>query len=132
MKRTLKLRTFRHGDAPKRGEGLRIGTARRPPRGASKKEWGEYFDVWFPVVAPSEALIRRYKGRKMDYREFCGNYEREVMGRAESRQAIDLLAAMALRMPISIGCYCEDESRCHRSHLRKMIERAARGGVNCA
>lgn len=93
--------------------------------GRAGRSGGEYFDVWFPVVAPSEGLIRRYKGRTMDYRKFCAAYEREVLGRAESRQGIELLAAMARRMPISVGCYCEEESRCHRAHLRKMIERAA-------
>ncbi len=125
MKNTLKLRTFRIGDAPKRGEGLRIGTARRPPRGASKAQWKDYFDVWFPMVAPSEELIRRYK-RDEDYAKFCASYERELLDHAESRQAVELLAAMALRIPVSVGCYCEDESRCHRSYLRKLIERAAR------
>ena len=126
MKKALKLRTFRHGDAPKRGEGLRIGTTRRPPRGATRKQWSDYFDVWFPVLAPSAALLRRSKrSQTMDYRGFCASYERELLGRAESRQALDLLAALALRVPISIGCYCEDESRCHRTHLRKLIERAA-------
>ena len=62
----------------------------------------------------------------MDYRGFCASYERELLSSAESRQALQLLAAMAQRMPISIGCYCKDESRCHRTHLRKLIERAAR------
>jgi uncharacterized protein YeaO (DUF488 family) len=76
------------------------------------------------MVAPSEELIHRYQ-REGDYRKFCASYEREVLGHAESRQAIELLAAMARRMPISIGCYCEDESRCHRAHLRKIIARAA-------
>src|SRR5437899_11678348 len=118
MKKALKLRTFKHGDTPKRGEGLRIGTTRRPPRGATKKEWPDYFDVWFPVLAPSAALLRRYKlSQTMDYHGFCATYERELLGSAESRQALDLLAALALRTPISIGCYCADESSCHRKHL---------------
>jgi uncharacterized protein YeaO (DUF488 family) len=117
----LKLRTFRYGDPPRRGEGLRIGTTRRPPRGVRKEEWIRqgWFDVWFPVVAPSEKLLRRMPAN------FFAAYEREVLGRAESRQAIELLAALARRMPISVGCYCEDESRCHRTHLRTLIERAA-------
>lgn len=127
MKKVLKLRTFKHGDTPKRGEGLRIGTTRRPPRGKTKDEWSESFDVWFPVLAPSAALLQRRKRSKtMDHDGFCASYERELIGRAESRQALDFLAAMALRIPISIGCYCDDESNCHRSHLRKLIERAAR------
>lgn len=124
MKRTLKLRTFRYGDAPKRGEGLRIGTTRRPPRGVKKEQWKDYFDVWFPVLAPSADLIRSYM-QKGDYEAFCKSYEREVLGTPESRHSLELVAAIALRMPTSVGCFCEDESRCHRKHLRKLIERAA-------
>jgi uncharacterized protein YeaO (DUF488 family) len=130
MNKTLKLRTYRCGDAPKRGEGLRIGTTRRPPRGVPRSRWQRenYFDVWFPVVAPSEGLVRRFlHGDSMTYQKFCASYERELMGRAESRQALELLAALARRTPISVGCYCEDESRCHRAHLRKLIERASKG-----
>jgi uncharacterized protein YeaO (DUF488 family) len=116
----LKLRTFRYGDPPKRGEGLRIGTTRRPPRGVSKARWSDYFDVWFPVVAPSDKLLR---SRPFGFKP----YEREVLGRAESRQAVELLAALALRTPISIGCFCADEEHCHRSYLRSIIERTAEG-----
>lgn len=127
MTRTLKLGTFRYGEPPRRGQGLRIGTTRRPPRGATKKEWGEYFDVWFPVLAPSDALLRRTRQRaKFDYKRFCASYEKELLGKAETRQAVELLAALALRMPISVGCFCEDESVYHRSHLRKLIERTGR------
>lgn len=129
MKKVPKLRTFRHGDAPKRGEGLRIGTTRRPPRGVPRLRWqrDDHFDVWFPVLAPSAALLRRFnRSQTMSYKDFCASYERELLASAESRQAVELLAALALRTAISIGCYCEDESTCHRSHLRKLIERAAR------
>jgi uncharacterized protein YeaO (DUF488 family) len=122
-----KLQTFQHGQAPMRGQGLRIGTTRRPPRGVTKKEWSAYFDVWFPVVAPSLNLLRRFqRSQTMSYKEFCQKYERELLAKTESRQALDLLAAIAQRMPISIGCYCADESRCHRKHLLKLIVRAAR------
>ena len=117
-KKALKLRTFRHGDAPKRGEGLRIGTTRRPPRGKTKDQWGDYFDVWFPILAPSDKLLA---SRPFGF----ARYERELYSRAESRQALQLLAHIALRTPISIGCYCEDESHCHRSYLHKLIEREA-------
>ena len=119
MNKSLKLHTFRYGEAPKRGEGLRIGATRRPPRGVPKDRWGEYFDVWFPILAPSAKLLAR--------RPFTfASYERDVNSRAESRQALQLLAHLALRTPISIGCFCEDESRCHRSYLRKLIEQEAR------
>jgi uncharacterized protein YeaO (DUF488 family) len=126
LKQALKLKTFRYGDLPKRGEGLRIGTTRRPPRGVRKNHWHDYFDVWFPLLAPSQKLLRRAKRGSIDYRTFCSSYERELFGSAESKQALELMAALALRTPMSIGCYCEDESRCHRSHLRKLIVRAAR------
>ena len=119
MKKALKLRTFCYSDPPKRGEGLRIGTTRRPPRGVTKDYWTDYFDVWFPVVAPSEKLFR---SRPFGF----ARYEREVLGRAESRQAVELLAALALRTPISIGCFCADEEHCHRSYLRRIIERTAK------
>ena len=119
MNKALRLRTFRYGDPPERGEGLRIGTTRRPPRGVTKDRWGDYFDVWFPVLAPSEKLFRN---RPFGF----DRYERELLGRAESRQAVELLAALALRTPISIGCFCADEEHCHRSYLRLLIERAAK------
>ncbi len=88
------------------------------------------FDVWFPVAAPSEAFLRRWQKRlrtagPAEIRAFRAGYERELLGRAESRQAVELLAALARRMPLSIGCFCEDESRCHRAHLRVLIERVA-------
>jgi len=125
MKRPLKLRTFNYYDAPKRGEGLRIGTTRRPPRGATKATWHEFFDVWFPAVAPSAKLLGRMKRTNLSYEAFCESYERELLATAEGRGTLQLLAAMALRTPISIGCYCADESRCHRTHLRKIIARIA-------
>jgi len=108
-----------------------VGTTRYPPMYRPRRLWRKegYFDLWFPILAPSSELLRRTKARgletKADYRKFCSSYERELMGRAESRQVVELLAAIALRTPISIGCYCADESMCHRTHLRKLIERAA-------
>jgi len=126
----LKLHTFQYQGKPKRGEGLRIGTTRRPPRGVTRDQWHKHFDVWFPVLAPSDELRSHSKNRKMDdplVRErFFDSYERQLLGSAESRQAVELVAAIALRMPISIGCYCEDETRCHRSRLFTVIERVAK------
>lgn len=122
----LRLKTFRCGDPPHRGEGLRIAVTRRPPRGVARQDWHRHFDVWFPILAPSEALRRRWKSDNFGFGEYCLRYERELLGRAESRQAVELLAALAARTPISIGCYCEDESLCHRSHLRKLIEGMAK------
>ena len=127
----LKLSTFRIGDQPKRSQGLRIGTARLPPRGVPKSQWksGGYFDVWLPTVAPSRKLLSWIKQRDINNpatrRAFFQRYERELLGNAEARQTLQLLAEIAQRTPISIGCFCPDESRCHRSRLRLIIERIA-------
>ena len=129
MKRTVSgLSKFRIGDAPKAGEGLRIGVTRRPPRGVSKDKWTSegYFDVWFPYLAPSEALIEKYRPRIDDEKarkQFFAAYEKELLGSAESRQAVELIAAMSLRTPVSLGCFCEDETRCHRSRLFEVVSR---------
>ena len=129
----LKLKTFQIGTPANRGDGLRIGTTRRPPRGVPRDRWQAdgYFDVWFPVVAPTLALFHRFRGRDLNdpaqLRAVLDAYEREVLKSTESRQAIHLLAEMAKRIPVSIGCYCADERRCHRSRLKQLIERAATG-----
>lgn len=129
MSARLHLRTYRYGEAP--AKELRIGTTRRPPRGVPREKWRAegWFDVWFPLLAPSEKLLRKTRAHGLataaQYRAFCAGYEREILGRAETRQALELLALLARRIPIAIGCYCEDESRCHRAHLYLMIVRAA-------
>jgi len=131
MKSKLKLQTFQVGAPAKRGQGLRINTARRPPRGVSRDEWrrGGYFDSWLPSLAPSLALLKRTPRERFDEpavrQRFFAAYERE-MEATEPRQTIALLAELARRIPISIGCYCEDEAHCHRSRLRLLIERAAK------
>lgn len=131
MSARLKLRTFRCGEPARRGEGLRIGVTRRPPRGVPKVKWqsADYFDVWFPLLGPSAELLHKVHAEGLDtaakYRRFCASYEREVLGHSESRQAVELLARLVRKTPISIGCFCKDESRCHRAHLYKLILRAA-------
>ena len=128
----LKLSTFRIGDPPKRDEGLRIGTTRLPPRGVPKSRWKSdgYFDVWLPTVAPSRKLLSWIKQHDINddktRRAFFARYERELLGNSEARQTLALLAELAKRTPISVGCFCEDESRCHRSRLREIIERIAK------
>ena len=121
------LTTFRIGDLPRRGEGLRIGAVRRPPRGVRRDRWQAegYFDVWFPVIAPSAALLARLRDWDLDApadrARFFRAYERELSGPA-AQHIIDLLAAIARRTPIAIGCYCADEGRCHRGVLATMID----------
>ena len=125
----FRLTTFRYLSPPKRGQGLRVGTTRRPPRGKIERDWQAegYFDIWFPLLAPSAALLARSEiVTKDDYRKFCERYEREIMKRSDARRALDLLAAFAARTPVSIGCFCADESICHRTHLKKLIERRAK------
>ena len=130
MERKLKLSTFQIGTPAKKGQGLRVGTTRHPPRGVPKDRWRAegYFDVWLPTVAPSAELISRYRTKLDDpavRKKFVDTYEREVLAKAESRQTIELLAEIAARTPISIGCFCEDESKCHRSRLFEIIRNYA-------
>jgi uncharacterized protein YeaO (DUF488 family) len=130
MKRKLKLSTFQIRATRKRVEELRIGATRRPPRGVPRKRWTKdgYFDVWLPVVAPSQKLITRFK-RDFDdparRRAFFDRYERELLSNTAAKYTLRLLAEIAKRTPVSIGCYCANESRCHRSRLFKIISRLA-------
>lgn len=123
----LRLSTFQIGTPAKRGQGLRIGVTRLPPRGVPKDRWVRdgYFDVWFPVLAPSAKLLGRVKQIDFDdsaaRKTFFDRYERELLATAEGRQTVELIAQIAERTPISIGCFCADESRCHRSRLDKII-----------
>ena len=131
MKKKLRLSTFQIGAPARRGEGLRIGTTRRPPRGVPKRRWVRdgYFDVWLPALAQSARLLARVKKRDYDdpsvRKEFFDTYERELLATAEGRQTVKFVAEVAARTPISIGCFCGDESRCHRSRLLKIIKRHA-------
>jgi uncharacterized protein YeaO (DUF488 family) len=126
----LRLSTFRIGDPPSRAGALRIGVVRRPPRGVARARWTKdgSFDVWFPAVAPSLSLLSRFRPQALSdpaiFRRFASAYARELQ-EPEARQTVELLAALAARMPIAIGCYCDDEGRCHRSILKRTIEGAA-------
>lgn len=125
------VRTFRIGTAPGPGDGLRLGVTRLPPRGVPRAKWPELFDVWFPVLAPSRELFASVKSIDLDdpraRKRFFDRYEREITSDAEKRQVLEAIAALGKRTPISIGCFCEDESRCHRSRLREVLERVAAG-----
>ena len=129
----LKLHTFQVGSPRKRGEGLRVGTVRYTPHGVRKRDYasGDYFDLWFPTLAPSRTLLRWIRDRDADdddvWDTFIERYEREMSKQTDSRQALLLLARLAQKTPISVGCYCADESHCHRSSLRKLIARAGLG-----
>lgn len=107
-------------------EGLRIGTVRRPPRGVPKPEFAkrDFYDVWFPNLAPSAELLKEALASK-DARSWFRKYRREMADPDHSR-VLDVLAALSHTTDFAIGCYCEDESRCHRSVLRELLaERGA-------
>jgi len=126
----LRLKTYRYGSPRKRGEGLRLGVARYLPRGVRKTDYAskDFFDVWYPALAPIAALIRWLR-KQPDFvkawPEYARRYRREMGSRSDSRQAVQLVAALAQRTPLAIGCYCEDEAHCHRSLLEGVIREAA-------
>ena len=125
----LKLYTYQLGTPRRRGEGVRVGTVRHLPRGVRKEDYARlnYFDVWFPNVAPSPELVHWLRENpEARWGKFVDRYTRE-MKQPDSRHAIELLAELAKRTPISIGCFCSDESHCHRSILRDLIQQAAKG-----
>jgi uncharacterized protein YeaO (DUF488 family) len=120
----MTIRIVRLGSPRLAGEGLRIGTVRRPPRGVPRSQFasGDWYDVWLPVLAPSEATVTLGRSARSDagWRRFARLYRSE-MARPEAKQAIALLAAFSRSADFSVGCYCEDESRCHRSLLRGLL-----------
>jgi uncharacterized protein YeaO (DUF488 family) len=120
----MSVRVVRLGSPRSPGEGLRIGTVRRPPRGVPKAEHAsrDFYDVWLPQLAPSEALVAQAQ-RASDaraWRAFERRYRAE-MKRPEASRLLDLLAALSHRTELAVGCYCADESRCHRSVLRALL-----------
>jgi uncharacterized protein YeaO (DUF488 family) len=126
----MSLRIVRLGSPRRPGEGTRIGTVRRPPRGVPKGEFAsqDWYDVWFPTLAPSLATMKLGQAAKTSaqWSAFERKYRAE-MGRPEARHALALLAALSHTADFSVGCYCEDERRCHRSLLRGLlIEHGAR------
>ena len=125
----MTLRIVRLGTPRLSGEGLRLGTVRRPPRGVRKEQIAarDFYDLWFPVVAPSQQTMEAFRENPTDqaWRKFTRAYRRE-MARPDARHSLDLLAALSHRMNLAVGCYCEDERRCHRSLLRDLLaERGA-------
>jgi uncharacterized protein YeaO (DUF488 family) len=127
----MAVRIVRLGTPRTRGEGLRIGTVRRPPRGVRKEQYAarNFFDVWLPDLAPSQALVRWVMAAPLTpkrWAAFRGRYRQE-MRQPAARRLLTLLAALSAESDFSVGCYCEDETRCHRSVLRELlIERGAR------
>jgi len=125
----MALRIVRLGSPRADGEGLRIGTVRRPPRGVPKAEFAarDYYDVWFPNLSPSAALVAEAQAAQSE-RDWAGFRRkfRAEMGAPEPSRELDLLAALSHHASFSVGCYCESEARCHRSVLRELLaERGA-------
>lgn len=124
----MSLRIVRLGSPRTGDEGLRIGTVRRPPRGVAKAELAarDLYDVWFPNLAPSEALLRQHRPvDEASWRAFARRYRAEMRAPGPRRD-LDLLAALSRHADFSVGCYCAEESRCHRSLLRELLaERGA-------
>lgn len=125
----MPIRVVRLGSPRAPDEGTRIGTVRRPPRGVPKRDFAkrDFYDVWLPDVAPSAQLVSWALGTETDaeWKQFVRRYRSE-MNKPGPQRILDLLAALSHHSPFSVGCYCEDESRCHRSVLRELLfERGA-------
>lgn len=125
----MPVRIVRLGSPRAKNEGLRIGTVRRPPRGVRKEDYAakDYFDVWFPNLSPSAPLVKEALAAddEKSWKAFRRKFAAEMKA-PEAGKALDLLAALSHQTNFSIGCYCEDESRCHRSILRELLlERGA-------
>lgn len=129
----MTMQVVRLGSPRHRDEGLRIGTVRRPPRGVRKEDYArrDYFDVWLPELAPSAPLVSYALSQPFTpkrWASYAARYRRE-MGAPAAARLIELLARLSETTRFSIGCYCADESRCHRSLLRKLlVERGAKLG----
>ena len=124
------VRIVRLGTPRAAGEGLRLGTVRRPPRGVRKSDFArlDYYDLWLPALSPSAPLVSEAQRARSDadWRRFFRKFEAELENGA-GLQLLDLLAALSHSTNFSVGCYCEDESHCHRATLRKLL--TARGAA---
>ena len=121
----MAIRIVRLGTPRARGEGLRLGTVRRPPRGVRKSDYArrDYYDVWLPELSPSQALVSWALSAPWTparWRTFARRYRREMRAPAAAR-LLELLAALSPETRLAVGCYCEDASRCHRSVLRELL-----------
>ena len=126
----MAVRIVRLGSPRAKDEGTRIGTVRRPPRGVPKSQFAarDYYDVWFPNLAPSVETMKlgQQATTEKDWAAFGRRYRAE-MAAPEANRTLDLLAALSQHANFSVGCYCEDESHCHRSILRQLlVERGAK------
>ena len=118
------VRIVQLGSARLEDEGTRIGTVRRPPRGVPKAEFASrnYYDVWFPNLAPSAETMKlgQEASTPAQWTAFTRKYRAE-MATPDASHALELLAVMSKQSNFSVGCYCEDESHCHRAILRALL-----------
>jgi uncharacterized protein YeaO (DUF488 family) len=121
----MAIRVLQLGTKRLPGEGLRIGTVRRPPRGVPKSEFASrnYYDVWLPGLSPSPDTVKLglSAATDRDWAKFEKRYRAE-MARPEASRLLELLAALSHQTDFSVGCYCDNEARCHRSILRTLLE----------
>ncbi len=120
----MPLRIVRLGTPRHPQEGLRIGTVRRPPRGVPKAEFAtrNYYDAWLPLLSPSETLVKEARGAETEaeWKAFVKAFKAEL-ARPEAQHTLALLAALSKTTHLSVGCYCDEEARCHRSVLRELL-----------
>lgn len=126
----MAVRIVRLGTDRAPDEGIRIGTVRLPPRGVKKSEYSSsnWYDVWFPYLAPSPETMKIGQNAETEakWKTFLRKYRAE-MGQPDKSRTLDLLAALSHKSDFSVGCYCADEQRCHRSALRVLLlERGAK------
>ena len=122
----MAIRVVRLGSARSAGEGVRVGTVRRPPRGVRKENYAthDYYDVWLPQLAPSAELVGWVRSRRDDpsgWKTFEKRYRGEL-STPDNRRLLELLAVLSRRTDFSVGCYCEEENKCHRSILGRVLE----------
>jgi uncharacterized protein YeaO (DUF488 family) len=121
----MSIRVVRLGTPRVEGEGLRLGTVRRPPRGVKKEDYARlhYYDVWFPDLAPSAELVGRALSEPLtdqQWAKWVKSYRAEMRD-VKTQRLLALLAALSHQTDFSVGCYCENEQRCHRSVLREIL-----------
>lgn len=127
----MPISVVRLGSPRKPNEGLRLGTVRRPPRGISKTQFAklDFYDLWLPSLSPSPQLVafaQRLSGDERSWKTFQRKFRSE-MKKPDAARLLDLLAALSQQTNFSLGCYCENEGRCHRSVLKELL--AERGAV---
>ena|SRR5277367_6601490 len=120
----MSVRIVRLGSPRAQNEGLRIGTVRRPPRGVAKTDFAtrNFYDVWLPALSPTPALVKEALEARtpQEWQKFAGRFKAE-MHKTEAAHLLGLLSALSRSTNFSVGCYCEDESRCHRGILRDLL-----------